>query len=77
MTDYAETISEYYILEGKKEDKIIGEKSGEMKATLSIIKNMLKKKTTDWSFIASTTGVDQQQYYEMQREYQQLEATHL
>jgi len=66
MTDYPETISEFYILEG--------EKRGEMKATLSIIDNLMKNNGFDWQFIASTTGVNQQQYLEMQKEYQQLEA---
>ena len=69
MTDYPETISEYYILEG--------EKRGEMKATLSIIDNLIKNNITDWKFISSTTGVDQHQYFEMQKEYQQLEAARL
>jgi hypothetical protein len=70
MTDYAETISEYYILEGEKR----GEKRGEMKATLSILDNLIKSKAVDWQSIASATGVDQQQYFEMQKEYQQLNA---
>ena len=70
MTDYPETISEFYILEGEKR----GEKRGEMKATLSIIDNLMKNNGSDWQFIASTTGVNQQQYFEMQKEYQQLEA---
>jgi hypothetical protein len=30
MTDYPETISEYYILEGKKEGRIIGKMNGEI-----------------------------------------------
>jgi hypothetical protein len=69
MDDYPETISEYYILEG--------EKKGEMKATLSIIDNLINNNAADWQFIASATGVDQQQYFEMQKEYQQLEAARL
>jgi hypothetical protein len=69
MTDYAETISDYYIQ--------AGEKKGKIEATLSIIDNLLKKKTADWSFISSATGVDEQKYSEMQKEYQQLEAVRL
>ncbi|KPA11309.1 hypothetical protein MHK_008489 [Candidatus Magnetomorum sp. HK-1] len=69
MTEYAESISEYYILEGKK----LGEKSGEIKTMLSVIDNLLKKNSVDWSFITSATGIDQQQYFEMQREYQRME----
>jgi len=57
----------------KKEVK----KRGKMEATLSIIDNLIKNNATDWQFIASTTGVDQQQYVEMQKEYQQLEAARL
>ena len=81
MTEYAETISEYYTLEGKKKGKEIGEKSGEkrgkMEATLSIIDNLIKNKIADWESIAIATGVDQQQYVEMQKEYQQLKTAKL
>jgi hypothetical protein len=69
MDDYPETISEYYILEGKKE--------GKMEATLSLIDGLIKNNVADWPSIASATGVDQQQYFEMQKEYQQLEAARL
>ncbi|ETR68735.1 MAG: hypothetical protein OMM_10220, partial [Candidatus Magnetoglobus multicellularis str. Araruama] len=81
MTGYAETISEYYIQEGKKEGKkegeIIGSQRGEMKATLTIIDNLINNNSSDWQFIASATGVNQQQYFKMQKEYQQLEASRL
>jgi len=77
MTDYPETISEYYILEGKRIGEQQGEKRGKMEATLSIIDNLIKNNATDWQFIASATGVDQQQYVEMQKEYQQLETARL
>jgi hypothetical protein len=81
MDDYPETISEYYILEGEKrgekKGEKRGEKRGEMKATLSIIDNLIKNNVADWPSIASATGVDQQQYFEMQKEYQQLEAARL
>jgi hypothetical protein len=66
MTEYLETISQYYIMEG--------EKRGEMKATLSILDRLVKSKTVDWQSITNATSVDQQQYFEMQKEYQQLEA---
>jgi len=62
MTGYAETISDYYIQEGER------------KATLSIINKLLDKGGVDWSFITNTTGVNQQQYNQMQQEYQQLSA---
>jgi hypothetical protein len=39
MTDYVETISDYYIQQGKKE--------GEIKTTLSIIDNLIEKAGTD------------------------------
>ncbi|KPA15856.1 hypothetical protein MHK_003937, partial [Candidatus Magnetomorum sp. HK-1] len=45
---------------------------GEIKATLSIIDNLLDKGDIDWSFITNSTGIDQQQYNQMQQEYQQL-----
>jgi len=64
MTGYAETISDYYMQEG--------EKKGEIKATLSIIDNLLNKCDINWSFITNATGVNQQQYYQMQQEFQQL-----
>jgi hypothetical protein len=63
MTGYAETISDYYIQEG------------ETKATLSIINKLLDKGGVDWSFITNTTGVNQQQYNQMQKDYQQLSAS--
>lgn len=66
MTDYVETISDYYIQQGKKE--------GEIKTTLSIIDNLIEKAGTDWSFIANTTGVNEDQYCQMKHEYQQLSA---
>jgi len=62
---------------GEKKGEERGEKRGKMQATLSIIDNLIKNNATDWQFIASTTGVDQQQYVEMQKEYQQLEAARL
>jgi hypothetical protein len=68
-----DTISEYYILEGKKE----GKKEGKMEATLSLIDGLIKNNVADWPSIASATGVNQQQYFEMQKEYQQLEAARL
>jgi len=77
MIDYPETISEYYILEGEKKGEKKGEKRGEIKATLSIIDSLIKNNAADWQTIANATGVDQQQYFEMQKEYQQLEATRL
>ena len=77
MDDYPETISEYYILEGEKKGEKKGEKRGEMKATLSLIDGLIKNNVADWPSIASATGVDQQQYFEMQKEYQQLEAARL
>ena len=85
MTGYAETISDYYIQEGEKkgEKKGVkkgvkkGRKEGEIKATLSIIDNLLDKGGIDWSFITNSTGIDQQQYSQMQQEYQQLSVSSL
>jgi len=69
MIDYPETITEFYIQEGKKE--------GKMEATLSIINNLLDKGGIDWAFITQTTGIDQQQFNQMQQEYQQLSVSSL
>ncbi|KPA15674.1 hypothetical protein MHK_004120, partial [Candidatus Magnetomorum sp. HK-1] len=73
MTGYAETISDYYIQEGEEK----GKREGEIKATLSIIDNLLDKGDIDWSFITNSTGIDQQQYNQMQLEYQQLSVSQL
>jgi len=77
MTGYAETISDYYIQEGERKGEIKGERKGEIKATLSIIDNLIDKGNIDWSFITNTTGVNQQQYDQMQQEYQQLSVSKL
>ena len=80
MSDYAETISDYYIQQGenngkkigKRIGKKIGKKIGKMEATLTIINNLLTKAGIDWNIITNATGVDQKQYLKMQQEYQQL-----
>jgi len=80
MTDYAETISDYYIQhgekkgekKGKKKGEKIGKKIGKMEATISIINNLLTKAGIDWKTIKTVTGIDQKQYQKMQQEYQQL-----
>jgi len=76
MTGYAETISDYYMQEGERKGEKKGEKKGErkgeIKATLSIIDNLLNKGDINWSFITNATGVNQQQYYQMQQEFQKL-----
>jgi hypothetical protein len=77
MTGYAETISDYYIQEGEEKGVKKGRKEGEMKATLSIIDNLLYKGGIDWSFITNSTGIDQQQYDQMQQEYKQLSVSEL
>ena len=68
MSDYAETISDYYIQQGENN----GKKIGKMEATLTIINNLLTKAGIDWNIITNATGVDQKQYLKMQQEYQQL-----
>ena len=56
-------------LEGKIEGKI----EGKMENSISIINNM-KNMGIDWGVISKATGVDQEQYQQMQIEYQQLVA---
>jgi addiction module HigA family antidote len=56
-------------LEGKRE----GKREGKMENSISIISNM-KNMGIDWGIISKATGVDQDQYQQMQREYQQLVA---
>ena len=64
-------------LEGKIEGQIEGEKRGEkrgkMENSITIINNM-KNMGIDWGVISKATGVDQEQYQQMQIEYQQLVA---
>jgi hypothetical protein len=46
---------------------------GKMENSISIINNM-KNMGIDWGIISKATGVDQDQYQQMQLEYQQLVA---
>ncbi|KPA17224.1 hypothetical protein MHK_002559, partial [Candidatus Magnetomorum sp. HK-1] len=57
--------------EWKLEGEIKGKMEGRMEKSISIVDNM-KKMGVDWNFIANATGLNKQQYEEMQIEYQHL-----
>ena len=53
--------------------RLEGKREGKMENSISIINNM-KNMGIDWGVISQATGVDQEQYQQMQIEYQQLVA---
>jgi hypothetical protein len=53
--------------------RLEGKIEGKMEKSISIINNM-KNMGIDWGVISKATGVDQEQYQQMQIEYQQLVA---